>query len=54
MYRLARRENWPFAVEVILCEVKYTVVAVTDLIFDWIYAKSNTNDHHHKQAELQL
>ena len=45
MYRLARRESWPFAVELILCEVKYTVVAVTDLIFDWIYAKSNTNEH---------
>ncbi|XP_076676398.1 retinol dehydrogenase 12 [Andrena cerasifolii] len=54
MYRLARRESWPFVVEQILCEVKYTVVAVTDLIFDWVHAKNNKNEYSSQAGRIAI
>ncbi|CAK9825962.1 Dehydrogenase/reductase SDR family member on chromosome X [Anthophora retusa] len=38
------RESLSFIIDRFLCEIKYTLLAVKEITYDWIYMKSNKND----------
>lgn len=51
IYR-SSRENWPVLLEECVLQVEYALLAIKEIIFDWVNRKNNKNGKHFNTFSL--